>query len=165
MKDKMQDPYYEIVEDKVPNMNGSIEALEKLGIRMTSKIYIAGRISNYPEYKEHFQRAEEYLRKQNCIVLNPAMFPAGLTQEEYMRACIPMLQISDSIYMLEGWEQSVGATIEHDLALQAKKAILYETDHKRVSKEDPTIIRDELGNIVRSNHISKALICALENAK
>ena len=58
--------------------------------------------------------------------LNPSVLPAGLTQEEYMKICIQMLHICDTIYMLEGWEKSVGAKIEHSLAVQAGKPIIYE---------------------------------------
>lgn len=90
------------------------------------KTYIAGRISNYEGYKEHFQREEEKLKEKGHIVLNPAVLPKGLSQEEYMRICIPMLNIADSIYMLKGWESSVGAKIEHSLAVQARKNIYYE---------------------------------------
>ena len=92
------------------------------------KIYIAGRISNYPKFKSHFRRAEEKLQKEGYITLNPAILPAGLEQEEYMRICIPMLNICSHVYMLEGWESSVGATIEHSLAKQAGKVIIYESE-------------------------------------
>lgn len=90
------------------------------------KIYIAGRITGYEKYKEHFARAESQLTYSGHIVLNPATLPPGLTEEEYMRICIPMLNICNSIYMLKGWESSVGAKIEHALASQANKAIYYE---------------------------------------
>ncbi len=96
-----------------------------------NKVYIAGRISNYPQFKEHFKRVENDLKKvQDVIVLNPAILPPELTQEEYMRICIPMLNICDSIFMLEGWENSVGASIEHALAKQAGKRIIYEGGNK-----------------------------------
>ena len=90
------------------------------------KIYIAGRISGYEEYKEHFAKVEEELQSLGHTVLNPAILPKGLTQEEYMMICIPMLNICDSICMLKGWESSVGAKIEHSLASQASKTIYYE---------------------------------------
>lgn len=90
------------------------------------KVYIAGRISGYERYKEHFERIESELRYAGHTVLNPAILPSGLTQEEYMRICIPMLNVCDAIYMLKGWEYSVGAKIEHSLASQANKTIYYE---------------------------------------
>ena len=94
------------------------------------KIYIAGRITGYPEFKKHFGEAEKWLKGLGYIVLNPATLPAGLTQEEYMRICVPMLQICKEVYMLDGWEKSVGATIEHKLAVQANKKIRIESEGK-----------------------------------
>lgn len=90
------------------------------------KIYIAGRISGYEGYKEHFTKVEKALKNEGFVVLNPSILPGGLTQEEYMRICIPMLNICKGIYMLEGWETSVGAKIEHSLAVQAGKEVFYE---------------------------------------
>lgn len=90
------------------------------------KVYIAGRISGYEDYQEHFCRAEKYLLRLGNTVLNPAALPNGLTQEEYMRICIPMLNISEVIYMLKGWQTSMGANIEYQLAKQANKKIYFE---------------------------------------
>ena len=94
--------------------------------KTNKKVYIAGRITGYEGYKEHFAREEERLEKIGHTVLNPAILPKGLTQEEYMRICIPMLNICEIVYMLEGWETSVGATIEYQLARQANKTIHFE---------------------------------------
>ena len=91
-----------------------------------NKIYIAGRISNYDGFYEHFKRIEEKLKKEGNIVLNPAILPPGLEQQEYMSICIPMLYVADEIYMLGGWEFSMGATIEHGIARQAKMKVTYE---------------------------------------
>lgn len=92
------------------------------------KVYIAGRISGYEGYKEHFKREQLKLEADGHVVLNPAELPKGLNQEEYMRICISMLYVCDCIYMLAGWEFSVGATIEHGLANQANKLVVYEED-------------------------------------
>lgn len=90
------------------------------------KIYIAGKITGYDNFKEHFSKAEKLLVEKGYTVLNPATLPKGLTQEEYMRICVPMLQVCEAIYMLNNWETSVGANIELQLAKQAGKTILYE---------------------------------------
>lgn len=95
-----------------------------------SKVYIAGRISNYDGFYEHFKRIEEKLKKEGNIVLNPALLPPGLEQQEYMSICIPMLYVADEIYMLDGWEGSVGANIEHDIAKQSGMKIRYESEEK-----------------------------------
>ncbi|MGJ0848278.1 DUF4406 domain-containing protein [Tissierella praeacuta] len=90
------------------------------------KIYIAGKITNYDNFKEHFNKAEKMLTEKGHIVLNPATLPKGLTQEEYMRICVPMLQVCEAVYMLNNWETSAGANIELQLAKQAGKVIYYE---------------------------------------
>ncbi len=92
------------------------------------KVYIAGRITGYDNYKEHFKKAQNRLEADGHVVLNPAELPKGLSQEEYMRICISMLYVCDCIYMLTGWEQSLGASIEYNLAKQANKLIIEEED-------------------------------------
>ena len=95
-----------------------------------SKVYIAGRISNYDNFYEHFLSAEVRLKNKGHTVLNPALLPPGMEQQEYMSICIPMLYVADEIYMLDGWEGSVGANIEHDIAKQSGMKIRYESEEK-----------------------------------
>ena len=55
------------------------------------KIYISGAITNNPNYKEDFERAEDYLQREypNAEIINPALvnshLPKSTTHEEYMR--------------------------------------------------------------------------------
>ena len=91
-----------------------------------SIIYIAGPISNVPNYKDNFNREESKLNKLGYIVLNPSVFPKGLTQSDYMKICIPMLYLCDSIYLLNGWDDSVGANIEYQIAKQSGMNIITE---------------------------------------
>lgn len=91
-----------------------------------SIIYIAGPISNILNYKDNFNRAESKLNKLGYIVLNPSVFPEGLTQSDYMKICIPMLYLCDSIYLLNEWEDSVGANIEYQIAKQSGMNIITE---------------------------------------
>ncbi|PSM52773.1 DUF4406 domain-containing protein [Campylobacter blaseri] len=99
---------------------------------MNDRIYIAGAISNNPHFKEEFALAQRYLLNKGYVVLNPAILPKGLSQEEYMRICIPMLNIADTVYFLKGWKKSTGAKIEHALALQAGKRVLYQEEDLRL---------------------------------
>lgn len=93
---------------------------------MNNIVYIAGPITKNPNYKEDFNNKEKELQEKGYIVLNPSVLPIGLKQEDYMKICIPMLNIADTIYMLKNWKDSVGANIENALAKQAQKTILYE---------------------------------------
>lgn len=91
------------------------------------KIYIAGPMTGLPEFnKPAFNAKAEELRKEGFIVLNPAVLPEGLEHHEYMDICLPMVQVADAIYMLFGWENSKGATMEHEYAFDIELPIIYQ---------------------------------------
>ena len=91
------------------------------------KIFISGAISNDPvRNRGIFYAASEMLRSPNTVVLNPAALPVGLTEPEYMQICLAMLQCVDTVYMLDGWEQSQGARTEHCLAQKLNLKIVYQ---------------------------------------
>lgn len=91
------------------------------------RVYISGPITNNPNYKDQFNRAEQKIKARGHKVVNPARFekimPEGSSHEEYMQLSLCMLQMCDAIYMLEGWQQSKGATIEYKYAEEHKKNI------------------------------------------
>lgn len=80
------------------------------------KIYISGKITDNPDYREQFSAASSRLRAQGHTVFNPAHNPTGLTRLDYMRIDLPMLLSADAIYLLKGWEDSPGAQMERQLA-------------------------------------------------
>lgn len=88
------------------------------------KIYVAGPITGCEDYKETFERAERYLQSQGHKVMNPARLSEGFSWAEYMRICISMLGVCDGIYLLQGWEESKGARLEHDTAALLGKAVM-----------------------------------------
>ena len=96
------------------------------------KIYISGAITSNPNYKEDFERAEDYLQREypNAEIINPALvnsnLPKSTTHEEYMRMSFCMLDMADSIYMLSNYENSKGACMEYGYALAKDKIILFE---------------------------------------
>ena len=92
------------------------------------KVYIAGSITGNDNYQAEFAHAEKVLAEAGNIVLNPAILPKGFTQEEYMSVCIPMLSICDAIYLLRGWEPSIGANIEKLHAEHIGKIIIFEKE-------------------------------------
>ena len=96
------------------------------------KIFISGPMTNDPSYKKKFFNTVNYLKKKfpKAIVLNPAVFPEGLTDAEYMSIDLTMLKCCDIIYMLEGYENSKGASLEYHYAQYLNKKIIYQKDEK-----------------------------------
>ena len=77
------------------------------------KIYIAGKITGDTGYRAKFGWAEERLKKEGHIVLNPASLPEGLRSEEYMQICSAMMGVADCVGFLPDWEKSAGANLEY----------------------------------------------------
>lgn len=90
------------------------------------KIYIAGPMSGYPDFnRPAFHSAAHSISSGGSIPLSPAILPDGLDEPDYMAICIAMLQRSDSVLMLPGWEKSAGAAAEHALAKKLGLIIRY----------------------------------------
>lgn len=84
------------------------------------KVYISGKVSGLSEkvYKNNFNSAELYLTGLGYDAVNPVSevtIPNG-TWEDYMRRDIKLLCDCDYIYLLEGWEDSDGASLEKLIA-------------------------------------------------
>lgn len=94
------------------------------------KVYIAGKITGFPGYKEKFKAAEDKLKAEGHVVLNPTILPEGFTQEEYLRICRGMIRAVEVVYLLDNWRDSYGARHERDFAGEMKKKLRYEEDEK-----------------------------------
>ena len=90
------------------------------------KLYIAGKITDNPNYKEQFAKSEKALKEQGHVTMNPAILPDGFEHGEYMRICFSMIDVCEGIYLLENWRDSKGATMEHHYALSRNKVVLME---------------------------------------
>ena len=94
------------------------------------RIYVSGRIKDYPGYLEHFQRACHILAMGGQEPVNPCdvvLEPLETNYQNYMKADIRLLLDCEAIYMLEGWEQSTGARCEHLVAAMCGLQVLYES--------------------------------------
>lgn len=91
-------------------------------------IYLAGKISGDPNYKEKFKRAARQIEKLFGPVLNPAQRPEGLSAEAYMQLSFSDLGQADAAVFLPDWKDSAGARLEHDYCAYVGKPILYLKD-------------------------------------
>ena len=95
-----------------------------------TRIYISGKITGTTDYISRFNKAEEEMIKQGYEVVNPAqmlsLLPTSTTHAEYMHVSYALLDICDGIYLMDGWKDSKGATMEYDYALEKGLMVLYE---------------------------------------
>ena len=76
-------------------------------------VYLAGKITGDPGYREKFAAAEEKLRHYHgTVVLNPANAPLGLSRADYMRIAFAQIEAADLVLFLPDWKESPGARLE-----------------------------------------------------
>lgn len=94
------------------------------------KIYLSGKISgtDLDYVRRLFDKVANTLRALGHEVTNPLC--NGLSEtapwEEHMAKDIIDLLQCDGIYMLQGWEDSQGARIEHAVAKEIGLKVMYE---------------------------------------
>lgn len=100
------------------------------------KIYIAGKITGLPDYREIFAAKEKELTEQGYTVMNPAVLPyPGFEHHEYMHVCKAMIDVCELILFLDNWTDSEGAKQELAYAFEKNKAIwLDEFTEKMIKK-------------------------------
>jgi hypothetical protein len=94
-------------------------------MKKNKTIYILGKITGDPNYKEKFAKAEKILTKKGFTVMNPAILPGGFEYEEYMKICFSMLDVCEYAHPLPDWKNSPGATRERNRAIKKKKMFIY----------------------------------------
>ena len=93
---------------------------------MAKKIYLSGKISGDPDFKEKFALKEKELTEQGHLVFNPALHPDMFTWEQFMELDLKALGNCDAIYLLENWGTSKGARLEKKIAEVLKMQIMTE---------------------------------------
>lgn len=65
------------------------------------KVYLAGKITGDPNYREKFAAAAKKLEERAGVtVISPAVTPEGLKKADYMRICFAMLESADTAAFL-----------------------------------------------------------------
>ena len=99
-------------------------------------VYISGPISgtDYWDARDRFYKVWSEAREAGCEVVDPTDIGAwGLSWETCMRIATTVIESGeiDLMVMLNGWEQSQGATIEHLWAKNHGIRIAYQTQSGR----------------------------------
>ena len=84
-----------------------------------SKLYIAGPMTGRPDYnRAAFNTAAQHLHAAGYEVYNPAAIRLEEDAKwiDYMRHALRLLSVVDGVALLDGWEDSRGASIEHGIA-------------------------------------------------
>lgn len=110
---------------------GTGEPLEQ-NVVVRQRVYLSGPISGY-DYDERritFGLWDTAMRAHGFEPVNPMQngVPKDAPSEEHMRADLKMLLKCDCIMMLEGWERSLGARVEHEVALSCGMRVMNESD-------------------------------------
>lgn len=86
---------------------------------MKKRIYVAGPMTGLPMLNfPAFHAAEAHLLRYGYTVVNPARINPdhSMSWEDCMRKDIAELVTCGAIYLLPGWQDSKGATLEHHIA-------------------------------------------------
>ena len=75
-------------------------------------VFISGPITGVERYWEAFEKAEDDLTARGFIPLSPSRLPMGMTNAQYLRICLAMIDSADAVLFLPGIHRSKGALVE-----------------------------------------------------
>ena len=94
------------------------------------RVYISGAITGTTDYMERFAIAELKLLSLGYEVINPSIIlshiPTTSLHDEYMHISYALMDICDTICMIDGWQNSMGAKLEYDYAIEKCMMVMYE---------------------------------------
>ena len=106
------------------------------------KIYVAGKITGLErsEVEMKFSKAKVKLIKDGHSVFIPTVLPVyeDVPHEDYLHICYSMIDVCDAVYILDNWQNSIGARKELQYASDWGKEIIYE-DARTKEKAFPIV--------------------------
>lgn len=98
---------------------------------MRDKVYIAGKMTGLSRelVRERFRKGERDMREEGFRVCNPERWYPVMRFLPYriiLLFDLYLLSRCDRIYLLAGWIDSKGATLEHHYATIMGKIVMYE---------------------------------------
>lgn len=104
-------------------------------------LYLAGPITDFPEFREAFAFAERVVARAGHRSVSPLDIYAGEDWLVAMRLDITELMKVDGIVLLPGWPRSKGARLELTVAAELKKRIFMLADDQLVEVTSPMVFQ------------------------
>lgn len=92
-------------------------------------VFISGPITGVTEYYKAFEAMEDELEALGFIGLSPTRLPNGLTDPQYMRICLSMIDAADGVIFLPGWNRSTVARLEREYCLYMGKRVFTDLNY------------------------------------
>ena len=92
-------------------------------------VYLSGERNDSVNDKVKFAIAEQFMLNMGCIVINPTKLDVvcpDFTPEETNRLCYKMIEMSDIVFMVSGWQKSNIADAEMNYARSIGKKVMYQ---------------------------------------
>lgn len=109
-------------------------------------VYLSGKISGNQNYKKEFDAAELFLAQMGYVVINPTNILnelGKLSGRKRMRICYALIDVSEVVFMVSGWQKSRGANAELSYAKSLEKEVKYQDYYAPFRKMGES---DEIGN-------------------
>ena len=91
-------------------------------------IYLSGKITGDPDYRNKFRKAEKSLKAMGHKVYNPCVIPDIFDWNAFIDIDLTILQYCNAIFMLDDWKESKGAQAEREEAMRLD-LFIFDKDH------------------------------------